>query len=189
MTIKLIVGLNNPGKEYESTRHNAGRWVVDEFCRRNNVSLKEDKKFFGLVGEATINNNRVRILLPTTFMNLSGKAIQALANFYNIKPEEILVIHDELDLPIGVSKFKFAGGHGGHNGLRDTHRVFGDKYWRLRFGIDHPGSKDKVTGHVLGKPPASEMEKHRENIDKSARGLEDIFYSDLNQVMNKFNSN
>lgn len=188
LQIKLIVGLCNPGKEYENTRHNAGKWVVDEFCKNWNISLKEDKKFFGYIGEGNINGYKVRVLLPTTFMNLSGKAALAVANFYNIEANEILVIHDEMALVPGVSKLKFAGGHNGHNGLKDLHKVFGDQYWRLRFGIDHPGDKNRVTGHVLGKPPAEEMKLHQDNIVDSAKALENIFYLGIEKTMNEFNT-
>mgnify|MGYP000312490957 CR=1 FL=1 len=118
--IKLLVGLANPGLEYKRTRHNAGAWVVEELARMHNVSLREEAKFFGLTGRIQSNGQDLRLLIPTTFMNLSGKAIASLAKFYQIKPEEILVAHDELDLPPGVAKFKKGGGHGGHNGLRDT---------------------------------------------------------------------
>lgn len=117
--IKLIVGLANPGAKYEETRHNAGEWLVNELARMFNVTLKEEAKYFGKVAKINTPQGEVRLLVPTTFMNLSGKAVSALANFYRIKPEEILVAHDELDLPPGVAKIKQGGGHGGHNGLKD----------------------------------------------------------------------
>lgn len=153
--IKLLVGLANPGPEYAKTRHNAGAWVVEELARIHNVTLKNEPKFFGLTGRLLINSQELRVLIPTTFMNLSGKAIAALANFYQIKPEEIMVAHDELDLPPGVAKFKQGGGHGGHNGLKDTISKLGNnkEFYRLRLGIGHPGHKDKVAGYVLGKAP------------------------------------
>src|SRR5690554_808199 len=120
--IRLIVGLGNPGAEYEQTRHNAGAWLVSRLARAENISLSPDRKFFGLAGRGRIGGEDCWLLLPTTFMNLSGQAVAALANFYKIKPEEILVVHDELDLPAGVARFKTGGGHGGQNGLRDIIR-------------------------------------------------------------------
>lgn len=186
--IKLIVGLNNPGAEYEATRHNAGKWVVDALLAAHNATLKPEKKFHGLVAEVTINNQRVRVLCPTTFMNKSGDAVQAMMNFYNLKPEEVLVIHDELALGKGVCKFKFGGGHAGHNGLRSIHAFAGDGYWRLRVGIDHPGDKTKVTGHVLSRLSGAARAEFDPAVDKCVRGVEDIFYYGLDKVMNTFNA-
>ena len=115
--IKLIVGLGNPGDKYTDTRHNAGEWLIERLARRFNVSLNPESKFFGKTARTLVNGKEVRLLVPTTFMNLSGKAVGALASFYRIKPEEILVIHDELDVPPGTAKLNQGGGHGGHNGL------------------------------------------------------------------------
>ncbi|PQX79790.1 aminoacyl-tRNA hydrolase, partial [Cronobacter sakazakii] len=126
MTIKLIVGLANPGAEYAATRHNAGAWYVDLLADRFRAPLKEEAKFFGYTSRINVNGNDVRLLVPTTFMNLSGKAVAAMATFYRIAPDEILVAHDELDLPPGVAKFKLGGGHGGHNGLKDILSKLGD---------------------------------------------------------------
>ena len=118
-SIKLIVGLANPGAEYAATRHNAGAWYLDLLAERHNQSLKEEAKFYGYTARLALAGEDVRLLVPTTFMNLSGKAVAAMATFYRIAPEEILVAHDELDLPPGIAKFKQGGGHGGHNGLKD----------------------------------------------------------------------
>lgn len=123
MTIKLIVGLANPGAEYAQTRHNAGAWFVDALAERNGQSLKEESKFYGYTARLNLAGNDVRLLVPTTFMNLSGKAVAALATFYRIQPDEILVAHDELDLPPGVAKLKLGGGNGGHNGLRHSEQT------------------------------------------------------------------
>ncbi|RIY37801.1 aminoacyl-tRNA hydrolase [Psittacicella gerlachiana] len=185
--IKLIVALNNPGREYEDTRHNAGKWVVDALLKTYHANLKAEKKFFGEVGEITINGHRVRILCPTTFMNLSGKAVEPMLNFYNIKPEEMLVIHDEMALEPGTCRLKFAGGHAGHNGLKDIHRFAGEKYWRLRIGIGHPGDKAKVTGHVLGRPTATERTLNEQAVEKAVKGIEDIFKIGLEKTMTTFN--
>ncbi|HDU8642671.1 TPA: aminoacyl-tRNA hydrolase [Morganella morganii subsp. morganii] len=169
--IKLIVGLANPGAEYAQTRHNAGAWYVDELARRYNQSLKSESKFYGYTARLNIQGNDVRLLVPTTFMNLSGKAVGALAGFYQIAPDEILVAHDELDLPPGVAKMKLGGGNGGHNGLKDIQSKLGNNpnFHRLRIGIGHPGDKSKVVGFVLGKPPASEQQLIDETIDKAVR--------------------
>ena len=167
--IRLIVGLGNPGAEYEQTRHNAGAWLVSRLARAENISLSPDRKFFGLAGRGRIGGEDCWLLLPTTFMNLSGQAVAALANFYKIKPEEILVVHDELDLPAGVARFKTGGGHGGQNGLRDIiSKLVNDKgFHRLRIGIGHPGDKNRVTGHVLSKPSANEQKQMDEAIDNA----------------------
>ncbi len=173
-SIKLIVGLANPGAEYAATRHNAGAWYVDLLCSRHNQSLKEEPKFFGYTARLSLAGEDVRLLVPTTFMNLSGKAVAAMATFYRINPDEILVAHDELDLPPGVAKFKLGGGHGGHNGLKDIISKLGNNpnFHRLRVGIGHPGDKNKVVGFVLGKPPASEQKLIDEAVDEAARCTE-----------------
>lgn len=152
--IKLIVGLANPGAEYAQTRHNAGAWYVDQLAARHNQRLKEESKFFGYTARINLCGQDVRLLVPTTFMNLSGKSVLAMANFYRVNPDEILVAHDELDLPPGVAKMKLAGSNGGHNGLKDIQNKFGNNpnFYRLRIGIGHPGDKNKVVGFVLGKP-------------------------------------
>lgn len=159
MTIKLIVGLANPGAEYAATRHNAGAWYVDLLAQRFRHDLKEESKFFGYTARLTLEEQDVRLLVPTTFMNLSGKSVAAMATFYRIQPDEILVAHDELDLLPGNARLKLGGGHGGHNGLKDIISRLGNNpnFHRLRIGIGHPGDKTRVVGFVLGKPPASEQ--------------------------------
>ena len=160
--IKLIVGLGNPGDKYEATRHNAGFWFIDAIAAQTNSKLALDAKMFGIVGKL---NQDVWLLKPTTFMNGSGKAVAALANYYKILPNEILVIHDELDLPAGSAKLKFGGGHGGHNGLRDIHAALGTAdYWRLRLGIDHPGDKSEVVNYVLKAPSKVESDALQASI-------------------------
>lgn len=175
-TIKLIVGLNNPGAEYQGTRHNAGAWAVAELADKMGIRLTPEKKYYGLAGRGSINGQEVWILLPTTFMNLSGQAVAALANFFKIKPEEILVAHDELDLPAGVAKFKTGGGHGGQNGLRDIISKMGNNqgFHRLRIGIGHPGDKSRVTAHVLGRPSPNEYKLMEEAVYKAVAVLPDF---------------
>lgn len=188
--IKLIVGLANPGAEYAATRHNAGAWYVDLLAERHNQSLKEESKFFGYTARLNVAGKDVRLLVPTTFMNLSGKAVAAMATFYRIAPEEILVAHDELDLPPGVAKFKLGGGHSGHNGLKDIISKLGNNpnFHRLRIGIGHPGDRNKVVGFVLGKPPASEQTLIDNAVDEAARCTEVWLKDDLLKAMNRLHS-
>jgi PTH1 family peptidyl-tRNA hydrolase len=156
--IKLIVGLGNPGHEYEDTRHNAGFWWVDAFAQQHAVQFKTDNKFHGLVTRVQLHGHEVWLLKPQTFMNVSGRSVVALALFYKILPDQILVVHDELDLPPGGAKLKLGGGHGGHNGLKDIIAHLGTKdFWRLRIGIGHPGERDEVVNYVLNAPRNSEQ--------------------------------
>ena len=156
--IKLVVGLGNPGREYEATRHNAGFWWVDEWARMNNVNFKTDSKFHGMVARAALHGHEVHLLKPQTFMNVSGRAVVALALFYKILPDQILVVHDELDLPPGSAKLKLGGGHGGHNGLKDIIAHLGTKeFWRLRIGVGHPGDRAEVVNYVLNAPRKEEQ--------------------------------
>lgn len=156
--IKLIVGLGNPGPEYVQTRHNAGFWLVDELAHQWQARFKDEKKFFGEVAKASLPSGEVWLLKPSTFMNRSGQSVLALANFYKILPQEILVVHDELDLLPGIAKFKKGGGHGGHNGLKDIQaKLSSPDFWRLRLGIGHPGDKNLVANFVLKKPLSAEQ--------------------------------
>jgi PTH1 family peptidyl-tRNA hydrolase len=161
--IRLLVGLGNPGTEYEATRHNAGFWWVDAAARKLGARLSHERAYHGLV--ARVNRpaaEPVWLLQPQTYMNLSGKSVAALARFYKIAPEQILVIHDELDLPPGQAKLKQGGGAAGHNGLKDILAQLGTPdFWRLRLGIGHPGVKDEVADYVLRKP----MAEHRAAIE------------------------
>jgi PTH1 family peptidyl-tRNA hydrolase len=188
--IRLIVGLGNPGAEYEQTRHNAGAWLVERLARQEGISLSPDKKFFGLSGKGRIDGQECFLLLPTTFMNRSGQSVAALANFYKIKPNEILVAHDELDMPAGVAKFKIGGGHGGQNGLRDIIAQLGNQkdFHRLRVGIGHPGDKSLVTGHVLGRASKAEQQSIDHVIDEAICVLPDAISGDLAKAMNRLHS-
>nr|WP_276904026.1 aminoacyl-tRNA hydrolase [Frischella perrara] len=189
-TIKLIVGLANPGSEYASTRHNAGAWFVEQLAQRYNQSLKNETKFFGYTARINVNNQDIRLLIPTTYMNLSGKAVQAMATFYQIKPEEILVAHDELDLNPGNAKFKLGGGHGGHNGLKDIINKLGNNpnFYRLRIGIGHPGDKSKVVGFVLNKPSKPEQNLIDQAIDESVRCTEVLVNQGIEAAMNRLHA-
>ena len=188
--IKLIVGLGNPGDKYTDTRHNAGEWLIERLARRFNVSLNPESKFFGKTARTLVNEKEVRLLVPTTFMNLSGKAVGALASFYRIKPEEILVIHDELDLPPGTAKLKQGGGHGGHNGLKDIVAQLGNNnnFYRLRIGIGHPGHRDLVAGYVLNKPLPADRDALEKVLDEATDCVEMIFKDGMVKATNRLNS-
>ena len=188
--IKLIVGLGNPGDKYADTRHNAGEWLIERLARRFNISLNPESKFFGKTARTLVNGKEVRLLVPTTFMNLSGKAVGALASFYRIKPEEILVIHDELDLPPGTAKLKQGGGHGGHNGLKDIVAQLGNynNFYRLRIGIGHPGHRDLVAGYVLNKPSPADRDALEKVLDEATDCVEMIFKDGMVKATNRLNS-
>ncbi|SDS90789.1 peptidyl-tRNA hydrolase [Halopseudomonas xinjiangensis] len=188
--IKLIVGLGNPGPEYELTRHNAGALFVERLADRHNVSLRPEAKYFGLTARLTLDGQDVRLLIPTTFMNRSGQAVAALAGFFRILPEEILVAHDELDLPPGVVKCKKGGGHGGHNGLRDIIASLGNQntFHRLRLGIGHPGHASQVTGFVLGRAPKSEQEALDACIDEAVQQIPAMLSGEWTRVMQTLHS-
>ena len=172
MPIKLIVGLGNPGPEYEDTRHNAGFWLLDQLAQQWHSHWQDDRKFFGHLIRSTRPSGEIRLLKPQTYMNLSGQAVQAVASFYKIQPREILVIHDELDLEPGRIKFKLGGGNGGHNGLKDIQARLGTPdFYRLRLGIGHPGDRNLVTSFVLGKPPAAERELIERAVAKSLAAM------------------
>ncbi|MGL9750928.1 MAG: aminoacyl-tRNA hydrolase [Symbiopectobacterium sp.] len=189
-SIKLIVGLANPGAEYSATRHNAGAWYVEQLAEFYRQSLKEEAKFFGYTARLTLAGHDVRLLMPTTFINLSGKAVAAMATFYRIQPDEILVAHDELDLLPGIAKLKLGGGHGGHNGLKDIMSKLGNNpnFHRLRIGIGHPGDKSKITGFVLGKPPASEQTLIDGTIDEAIRCTEILLKDNMVKAMNRLHA-
>jgi PTH1 family peptidyl-tRNA hydrolase len=166
--IRLIVGLGNPGREYEDTRHNVGFWWVDELARAHKLSFNAEAKFHGLTARGSLHGHELWLLKPQTFMNVSGRAVGALAQFYKITPAEILVVHDELDLSPGVARLKMGGGHGGHNGLKDIIAHLGTKdFWRLRIGIGHPGDRAEVSNFVLNNPRREERELIDAALDKA----------------------
>ena len=170
--IQLIAGLGNPGRDYAETRHNAGAWFVEALAQQQRCTLQNESKFHGLTGRINFAGQDIKLLIPTTFMNLSGQSVAALATFFKIPLDTILVAHDELDIPVGEIRLKQGGGHGGHNGLRDIVSKFGNQnnFHRLRIGIGHPGSADKVTGYVLNKPQRDE----RISIDRAIDAALDI---------------
>ena len=170
--IKLFVGLGNPGAAYEDTRHNAGFWWIDALASQLKVSLLPDKNYHAKVARTEVQGQTVWLLEPQTFMNLSGKSVSALARFFKIQPQEILVAHDELDVLPGQVKLKFGGSHAGHNGLRDIHAQLGSAdYWRLRVGIGHPGVKSEVIDWVLKKPMPEQRALVQESIERCLKAF------------------
>ncbi len=184
MAIKLIVGLGNPGDKYSKTRHNAGFWFIDALSQKYNASFKTESKFSGELAKANIAGQAVWLLKPSTFMNRSGLAAHQLSSFYKIKPQEVLVAYDELDLAAGTVRLKKAGGHGGHNGLRDLHAQITKDYWRLRFGIGHPGDRNKVADYVLSRPSQGDEIEINNAIDRSLNVIEEIIIGDTQKAMN-----
>lgn len=182
--IRLLVGLGNPGPEYEATRHNAGFWWAEAVARELGATLAPERSYFGRVGRVNRTGGPLWLLEPQTFMNLSGRSVAALARFFKIAPAEILVAHDELDLQPGQMKLKFGGGHAGHNGLRDIHAQLGTaEYWRLRLGIGHPGVKAEVINYVLRKPPTAEREAIEQCIARSLPALDAMLRGDMERAM------
>jgi PTH1 family peptidyl-tRNA hydrolase len=178
--IKLLVGLGNPGPDYESTRHNAGFWWIDTIARDLKVQLQPDRAYHGLVARTSVQGQNLWLLEPQTFMNVSGKSVAALARFFKIQPDEILVVHDELDIPPGEAKLKLGGSHAGHNGLRDIHAQLGtDQYWRLRIGIGHPGNKSEVANWVLKKPAPDQRSAIEDCVSRTSLALPHLLSGDM----------
>ncbi len=172
--LKLIVGLGNPGREYVQTRHNAGWWFVDRLAEQHRGSWKQSARDHTELAKIRLFDSDVWLLKPTSFMNNSGGPVAAVAGFYRIAPAEMLVVHDEIDLPPGVARLKQGGGHGGHNGVRDVIAHLGADFWRLRLGVGHPGSKDLVIGSVLDRPPAAEQRVIEDAVSRSLAVLPDL---------------
>jgi peptidyl-tRNA hydrolase, PTH1 family len=188
--IKLIVGLGNPGREYEGTRHNAGFWWVDSFAQANQITFKSESKFHGLAARSMLQGREIFLLKPQTFMNVSGRAVGALVQFYKIEPAQILVVHDELDLPPGSAKLKLGGGHGGHNGLKDIIAHLGTRdFWRLRLGIGHPGDRAEVANFVLNAPRREEEELIKQAMQRAQDVAHLITEGKLEAAMLKLHSN
>lgn len=187
--IRLLVGLGNPGAEYEGTNHNAGFWWVDAVARELKANLAPERSYFGLVARVNRQEGPLWLLEPQTYMNLSGKSVAALARFFKIVPNEVLVAHDELDLLPGQAKIKFGGGHAGHNGLRDIHAQLGTPdYWRLRLGIGHPGVKAEVVDYVLRKPKPEARDAIQDTIQRTLHALDLLLAADMERAMMKINA-
>ncbi len=187
--IKLIVGLGNPGADYEQTRHNAGFWFVDQIAHQYDGTLKLESRYHGQLCRINAEGHDLRLLKPTTFMNRSGQAVAALTNYFKIAPEEILVAHDELDIPCGSCRLKKGGGHGGHNGLRDIINALGTRdFYRLRIGIDHPGDAKKVVNYVLNRPSKNDMDAIEGCLIDARHSISDILSGEFERAMNRLHS-
>ena len=183
--IRLIAGLGNPGPQHVSDRHNAGFWLLDELARRGQVHFSNQSKFFGEVTEITLETNRLRLLKPQTFMNRSGRSVAALANFFKIEPDEILVVHDEIDIPSGELRVKQGGGHGGHNGLRDIVASLGSSdFSRIRIGVGRPRDKNRVKDFVLKAPGKDEQHLIEDTIDQALSNLPELVDGQFAEAMN-----
>jgi PTH1 family peptidyl-tRNA hydrolase len=188
LPLRIIVGLGNPGPEHQVTRHNAGFWFVDVLAQRHGVEFRDYRKFSGETARISISGQDIVLLKPTTYMNRSGLSVRQLSEFYKIAPDEILVAHDELDLPVGSVRLKHGGGHGGHNGLRDTIAHIGDSFWRLRLGIGHPGNKTEVIDYVLTRAPRAEEELILDAVNNAADCIPLILEQGAERAMTKLHN-
>lgn len=187
--IRLIVGLGNPGAQYELTRHNVGFWLADSIADSCRESFRSEPKFHGDLCRVSIGGADLRLLKPSTYMNRSGQAVAAVARYFDVPPDQILVAHDELDLPVGALRLKQGGGHAGHNGLRDTIAALGSRdFWRLRIGIAHPGDRALVTGYVLGRPSRDDDDLIRRALVEAEQTLPDLIAAKYQLVMNRLHS-
>ena len=190
MSIQLIVGLGNIGQEYAQTRHNAGWWMFDELAATWGASFREDKKYYAEVAKANTPQGEVWLMKPSTYMNKSGQAVGALANFFKIPVSDLLVLHDELDIPPGHVRLKKGGGNGGHNGLKDIQAKMGSAdFWRVRLGIGHPGDRNLVSGFVLNKPSRDDREAIDDAIWRTRCEINDILSGDMEAAMRVLHSN
>jgi peptidyl-tRNA hydrolase, PTH1 family len=188
LPLRIIVGLGNPGPEHQVTRHNAGFWFVDLLARRHGGEFRDYRKYSGETARVTIAEREIMLLKPTTYMNRSGLSIRQVSDFFKIAPEEILVVHDELDLPVGTVRLKQGGGHGGHNGLRDAIAHIGENFWRLRLGIGHPGNKAEVIDYVLTRAPRTEEDSILETIGTSADVMPLLIEQGAERAMTRLHS-
>ena len=186
--IRLIAGLGNPGREYADTRHNAGFWFLEEVARKAGASLRLESRFHASVARVNLSGQEVWLIAPQTYMNISGQAVAALASYYKITPEEMLVVHDELDLLPGTARLKRGGGPGGHNGLKDIIARLGPDFWRLRIGIGHPGDKNAVADFVLHRPSQPEETLMRDALDQSLSALPLMVAGDMAAAMQQLHT-
>lgn len=187
--IRLIVGLGNPGPDYETTRHNVGFWLAEAIADGHGGLFRLEPKFHGLLARVTLTGRDLRLLKPATFMNRSGQSVAAVARYFDVAPAQILVAHDELDLPVGALRLKQGGGHAGHNGLRDIINALGSReFWRLRIGIDHPGDKHLVTNYVLGRAPKADEAAIRKLFLEADSALPDLVDGQFQRAMHRLHS-
>jgi peptidyl-tRNA hydrolase, PTH1 family len=188
LPLRIIVGLGNPGPEHQVTRHNVGFWFVDLLARRHGGECRDYRKYSGETARVAIDGQELILLKPTTYMNRSGLSVRQISDFYKIAPDDILVAHDELDLPVGSVRLKNGGGHGGHNGLRDTIAHIGENFWRLRLGIGHPGNKAEVIDYVLTRAPRVEEDVILDAVNTAADSLPLILEQGAERAMTKLHS-
>jgi PTH1 family peptidyl-tRNA hydrolase len=188
LPLRIIVGLGNPGPEHQVTRHNVGFWFVDLLARRHGGEFRDYRKYSGETARVAIDGQDLVLLKPTTYMNRSGLSVRQISDFYKIAPDDILVAHDELDLPVGSVRLKKGGGHGGHNGLRDTIAHIGENFWRLRLGIGHPGNKAEVIDYVLTRAPRVEEDLILEAVNTAADSVPLILEQGAERAMTKLHS-
>jgi peptidyl-tRNA hydrolase, PTH1 family len=188
LPLRIVVGLGNPGPEHLVTRHNAGFWFVDLLARRHGGEFRDYRKYSGETARITLSEQDIVLLKPTTYMNRSGLSVRQLSDFYKIAPENILVAHDELDLPVGGVRLKQGGGHGGHNGLRDTITHIGESFWRLRLGIGHPGNKNDVIDYVLTRAPRAEEDLILEAVSTAADCMPLLLEQGAERAMTRLHS-
>ena len=186
--IRLIAGLGNPGEKNKQTRHNAGFWFVEALAKKESVDFKHQSKFKGDVSHFSFQGEKIWLLKPLTYMNNSGESLRAFADFYKIPAEQILVAHDEIDLPNGAVKLKWAGGHGGHNGLRSIFSHLNQNFWRLRLGVGHPGRKEDVIDYVLKRPSKQEHTDIVNAIDKALVPIDDMINGNMESAMKKLHT-
>jgi PTH1 family peptidyl-tRNA hydrolase len=188
LPLRVVVGLGNPGPEHLVTRHNAGFWFVDLLARRHGGEFRDYRKYSGETARITLNEQDIVLLKPTTYMNRSGLSVRQLSDFYKIAPEDILVAHDELDLPVGSVRLKQGGGHGGHNGLRDIIAHIGENFWRLRLGVGHPGNKAEVIDYVLTRAPRPEEDLILEAVSTAADCMPLLLEQGAERAMTRLHS-
>ena len=186
--LKAIIGLGNPGEKYAKTRHNAGFWLIERLLERSGEAARAQSRLHGLHAQVTLCGQSLHVLMPSTFMNVSGRSVRALLDFYKLQPEQMLVVHDELDLPAGTVRLKRGGGPGGHNGLKDTIACIGREFPRLRVGIGHPGARDKVLSYVLSPPSKQESAQLEQAIEDSCRAIEDWLERGWDFAVNRLHS-
>jgi peptidyl-tRNA hydrolase, PTH1 family len=188
LPLRIIVGLGNPGPEHQVTRHNAGFWFVDLLARRHGAEFRDYRKYSGEAARVNIGGQDLVLLKPTTYMNRSGLAVRQLCDFYKVAADEVLVAHDELDLPVGTVRLKSGGGHGGHNGLRDTIAHIGETFWRLRLGVGHPGNKAEVIDYVLTRAPRAEEDLIFDAVNIAADSMPLLIEQGAERAMTKLHS-
>jgi PTH1 family peptidyl-tRNA hydrolase len=188
LPLRIIVGLGNPGPEHQVTRHNAGFWFVDLLARRHGAEFRDYRKYSGEAARINISGQDLVLLKPTTYMNRSGLAVRQLCDFYKVAADDVLVAHDELDLPVGTVRLKSGGGHGGHNGLRDIIAHIGETFWRLRLGVGHPGNKTEVIDYVLTRAPRAEEDLIFDGVNLAADCMPLLIEQGAERAMTKLHS-